>query len=71
MLAVALAYLWMLSLGAMVWMAGNAKWVDRTDRSLFTLGCQWLNRVLKLGQPIFVSFRPYPFVRGLPTSGVG
>ena len=74
MLAVALAYLWLCFLGATVLMLGRAKLVDRTDRrdrSLFTLGRQWLNRLLKLDKPILVAFCPYPFLAGVPPAGVG
>jgi hypothetical protein len=56
MLAVALAYLWLCSLG--VRLIHRAKLVDRTgrrDRSVFTIGRQRLNRLLKLDQPIPVS----------------
>jgi hypothetical protein len=74
MLAVALAYLWLFFLGVTAVITGNDKLVDRTDRrdrSLFTIGRQWLNRLLKLDKPIVVSFLPYPFLRGLPAAGVG
>lgn len=74
MLAVALAYLWLCFLGVTATLTGQAKLVDRTDRrdrSLFTLGRQWLNRLLKLDKPFIVSFLPYPFLGRLPPSGVG
>lgn len=73
MLAVALAYLWLCFLGSVAVMWGRAKWVDRTDRrdrSIFTIGRQWLNFLLKLDKPIPVGFTPFPFLR-LPPSGVG
>ncbi len=73
-LAVALAYLWLLSLGVTAVITKLAKLVDRTDRrdrSLFTIGRQTLNRLLKLDQPIVVSFFPYPLLRLLPQAGVG
>jgi len=69
MLAIALAYLWMLFLGALAFITGNAKLVDRSDRrdrSLFTIGRQWLNRLLKLDLPFPVRFRPYPFLHAFP-----
>lgn len=72
MLAVALAYLWMCFLGATAIMFGRAKFVDRTDRrdrSVFTIGRLWLNRLLKLDKPILVGFCPYPFLSGVPPSG--
>lgn len=74
MLAVALAYLWICFLGATAIMFGLAKCVDRTDRrdrSLFTIGRLWLNRLLKLDKPILVGFCPYPFLAGVPPAGVG
>lgn len=74
MLAVALAYLWLCFLGSVALIFGWAKLVDRTDRrdrSIFTIGRQWLNRLLKLDKPIPVGFLPYPFLRLLPPSGVG
>ena len=74
MLAISLAYLWMLFLGALAFMTGNAKLVDRSDRrdrSLFTIGRQWLNRLLKLDRPFPVAFLPYPFLHAFPAGGVG
>lgn len=74
MLAIALAYLWMLVLGAWTFITGNDKFVDRSDRrdrSLFSLGRQWLNRLLKLNEPLYVSFCPYPFLYAWPAAGVG
>lgn len=73
MLAVALAYLWLCFLGSLALMWGQAKLVDRTDRrdrSIFTIGRQWLNFLLKLDKPIPVAFFPFPFLH-LPPSGVG
>jgi hypothetical protein len=74
MLAVALAYLWLCFLGTLALIFGYAKFVDRSDRrdrSVFTIGRQWLNRLLKLDKPIVVNFTPYPFLKSLPSSGVG
>lgn len=74
MLVVALAYLWMLNLGVMAWFTGAAKLVDRSDRrdrSLFSLGRQWLNRLLKLDEDIHVNFLPYPLLHNFPEAGVG
>ena len=74
MLAVALAYLWLLFLGVTAVITNLAKLVDRTDRrdrSLFTIGRQTLNRLLRLDEPIIVSFLPYPLLRLLPQAGVG
>lgn len=61
MLAVALAYTWLVFLGGLALASGCAKFVDRTDRrdrSIFTIGRQWLNRLLKLDKFILVRFRP-------------
>ncbi|MDH3676466.1 MAG: transposase [Anaerolineae bacterium] len=69
MLAVALAYLWMCFLGAMALMTGHAKFVDRSDRrdrSIFTIGRLWLNRLSKLDFPIRVGFLPFPFPYTIP-----
>jgi hypothetical protein len=74
MLAIALAYLWLLFLGVAAIITGLAKLVDRTDRrdrSLFTIGRQILNRLSKLDEPIVVSFLPYPLLSLLPQTGVG
>jgi hypothetical protein len=73
MIAIALAYLWLCFLGSVALMTGLAKLVDRSDhrqRSLFTIGRQWLNRLLKLDKPFLVSFHPYPFLH-LSKVGVG
>jgi transposase len=74
MLAVALAYVWLCFLGSIALMTGLNKLVDRTDRrdrSLFTIGRLWLNRLLKLDKSILVGFFPYPFLSGIPPAGVG
>ncbi len=74
MLAVALAYLWLCYLGSMALVSGMSKFVDRTDRrdrSIFTIGRQWLKRLLKLDKPIPVGFFPFPFLYLPPFSGVG
>lgn len=62
MLVVALAYLWSLFLGSVARLTGQAKWVDRTDRrdrSLFSLGRQWLKWLLKNDRTLPVRFRPW------------
>lgn len=75
MLAVSLAYLWLCFLGSLAILFGLAKLVDRSDRrdrSIFTIGRQYLQRLLKLDLPILVSFFPYPFLHLLPpVGGVG
>ncbi len=61
-------------LGVVALPTRSAKLVDRTDRrdrSLFTIGRQWLNRLLKLDKPILVSLYPYPFFRQIRSAGVG
>lgn len=69
MLAVSLAYLWMCFLGVLAILTGHAKLVDRSDRrdrSIFTIGRLWLNRLLKLDFPIRVGFFPFPCLFTLP-----
>jgi hypothetical protein len=66
MIAIALAYLWLCALGSMACLTGLAKLVDRSDarqRSIFTIGRQWLGRLLKLDKSFPVSFWPYPFLQ--------
>jgi len=66
MVPISLAYLWLCFLGSLALMTGQAKWVDRTDRrdrSIFTIGRQWLNRLLKLDKVFLVGFCPYPFLK--------
>jgi hypothetical protein len=65
LLMVALAYLWMMYLGTLVLLGGLQRLVDRGDRrdcSFFTIGCEWLRRLLKLDEPIPVGFYPYPYL---------
>lgn len=74
MLVVALAYLWLLNLGAFAWVTERAKFVgpsDRRDRSLFTIGRWWLNQLLKLDLHIHVSFFPYSFLHLYLQAGGG
>ena len=74
MLAVSLAYLWMCFLGSVALMTGHAKFVDRSDRrdrSIFTIGRLWLNRLLKLDFPIRVGFLPFPFLYTIPPARPG
>jgi hypothetical protein len=64
-LAVALVYLWLLFPGVAAVITHIAELVDRTDRrdcSLFTISRKTLNRLLKLDEPIVVSFFPYPLL---------
>ncbi|MFQ6059503.1 MAG: transposase [Anaerolineae bacterium] len=65
LLAVALAYLWMMYLGTLAVLGGLQRLVDRSDRrdcSFFTIGCEWLRRLLKLDKHIPVGFCPYPYL---------
>jgi hypothetical protein len=74
MLAVALAYLWLLFLGVTAVITKVAKLVDRTDWrdcSLFTIGRQTLDRLLRLDQPIIVCFFPFPLLPLLAQAGLG
>ena len=74
MLAVALAYLWLCFLGSVAILTGHAKLVDRSDRrdrSIFTIGRLWLNRLLKLDCPIRVGFFPFPFSSTIPPARPG
>jgi len=66
LLAVALAYLWMMYLGTLALLGRLQRAVDRSDRrdcSFFTIGCEWLRRLLKLNKYIPVGFCPYPYLR--------
>jgi hypothetical protein len=67
-IAVFLAYIWMIYLGVLVIQEQRLDWVARTDRfmhSLFRLGCLYLDLILEQGWEIPVSFRlpdPHSFV---------
>jgi hypothetical protein len=59
-IAVFLAYIWMIYLGVLVIQEQRLDWVARTDRfmhSLFRLGCLYLDLILEEGREIPVSFR--------------
>lgn len=59
-IAVFLAYIWMIYLGVLVIREQRLDWVARTDRfmhSLFRLGCLYLDLILEEGSEIPVSFR--------------
>jgi hypothetical protein len=65
LLVVALAYLWMMYLGTLALLGGLQRLVDRSDRrdcSFFTIGSEWLRRLLKLDKPIPVRFYPYLYL---------
>lgn len=62
-LAVCIAYVWLLCLGAWLVKRGWRHLIDRKDRrdkSYFRLGLDWLKRCFRLGQPIRLHFSPYP-----------
>ena len=74
MLAVSLAYLWICFLGSVAILTGHTKFVDRSDRrdrSIFTIGRLWLNRLLKLDFPVRVGFHPFPFLFTIPPARPG
>jgi hypothetical protein len=59
-IAIFLAYIWMIYLGVLVIQEQQLDWVARTDRfmhSLFRLGCLYLDLILEQGREIPVSFR--------------
>ena len=62
-LAACLVFVWLITLGAWLVKRGYRHLVDRKDRrdkSYFRLGWDWLERLLRLGQPFRLQFRPYP-----------
>lgn len=62
-LAVCLVFVWLITLGAWVVKRGYRHLVDRKDRrdkSYFRIGWDWLERLLRLGQPLRLQFKPYP-----------
>lgn len=66
LLAACLAFLWVVYLGVSVLAQGNRPLIDRTDRtdkSIFRLGLDWLKYLLKYGQPIPIRF-------GLPSNAL-
>lgn len=61
LLGVALAYVWLISLGSWLVKQGLRPRVDRKDRrdkSYFRLGWDWAERCLQLGKPVRVHFVP-------------
>lgn len=62
-LAVCLAFVWLITLGAWVVKRGYRYLVDhksRRDKSYFRIGWDWLARCLRLQKPIPLRFRPIP-----------
>lgn len=63
LLAACLAFLWVVHLGVSVVAQGLSHLIDRTertDKSLFRLGLDWLKHLLKYGKSIPVLFSPSP-----------
>lgn len=61
-LAVCLVYVWLLAFGSWVFKNGLRHYVDRRDRrdkSYFRIGWDYLERQLRLADPIRVVFQPY------------
>jgi hypothetical protein len=61
-LGVCLAFTWLICLGSWVVKRGYRHFVDRKDRrdkSYFRIGWDWLERCIRLGQPIRLQFKPY------------
>lgn len=59
LLAVCLAYIWMICLGLFTLLSGQRSKIDRRkrrDKSLFRLGLDWLRRLLRRGDPLWVAF---------------
>jgi hypothetical protein len=64
LIASSLAYIWMIYLGLSVIQAGCTDLidrVDRTDKSLFRLGLDWLHHLLKWEKPFSVQFFVPPY----------
>jgi len=62
LLALCIAYTWLIHLGAYLIKRGWRHLVDRTDRrdrSLPHLACLWLQRCLNTGKSVHVGFRPH------------
>jgi hypothetical protein len=61
-LAVCIAFVWLITLGSWVVKRGLRHYVDvksRRDRSYFRIGWDWVDRCLRLDKPIPIRFRPY------------
>jgi len=60
-LAVCIAFVWLITLGAWVVKRGHRHFVDcksRRDKSYFRIGWDWLARCIRLGDPIPIRFSP-------------
>ena len=63
-LAICLAFVWLIAVGSRVVKKGLRHFVDhksRRDKSYFHIGWDWIERCLRLGAPIPMSFRPYTY----------
>lgn len=61
-LAVCIAFVWLLTLGSRIVKQGLRHFVDvksRRDKSYFRIGWDWIQRCLRLGRPISLCFHPY------------
>ena len=67
LLGASLAFLWMVHLGLETIERGKKGLIDRknrTDKSIFRLGMDWLRYCLKFGLPLTIEFTP-PYVRSV------
>jgi hypothetical protein len=63
MLAVMLVFVWLIVLGSRLIKNGKRHLVDRRDRrdhSCFRIGWDYLEHCIRLGEPIPITFSPYP-----------
>lgn len=61
-LAVAIAFVWFITLGSWVVKRGLRHFVDvksRRDKSYFRIGWDWIERCIRLEQPVPIHFKPY------------
>lgn len=61
-LAVSLAFVWLISVGSWVVKRGWRHFVDvksRRDKSYFRIGWDWIERCIRLGQPVPIRFTTY------------
>lgn len=61
-LAVCIAFVWLITLGSWVVKRGLRHFVDvksRRDKSYFRIGWDWITRCFKLGRPFSFQIRPY------------
>jgi hypothetical protein len=62
LLAICLAFVWLIAVGSRVVKNGLRHFVDhksRRDKSYFRIGWDWIERCLRLDKPIPMTFRPY------------